>query len=153
MALHACNPTRAGARSCCVSVLRWPMFCTMRLRLAPQHLQCYCCSLSQSINYCQPAASQRRHAAILFCAAPVLLFLQAVHISGRCLVDHAPTPQTCAAMEGVWDDTAAGTEAGAGEQLAPCLNSWAASWVDIEHDCLGSSWFLQPLLHNVDMQP
>lgn len=39
---------------------------------------------------------------------------QVARVEGRCLVDHAPSPQTCAALEGVWDDTAAGTDAGAG---------------------------------------
>lgn len=40
--------------------------------------------------------------------------VQVARVAGRCLVDHAPTPQTCASLGGVWDDTAAGTDAGAG---------------------------------------
>lgn len=45
-------------------------------------------------------------------------WLQVARVEGRCLVDHAPSPQTCAALEGVWDDTAAGTDAGAGGRWA-----------------------------------
>ncbi|KAF8065512.1 EXOSC8 [Scenedesmus sp. PABB004] len=36
------------------------------------------------------------------------------HVAGRCLVEHAPSPQRCAAEGGVWDDTAAATDAGSG---------------------------------------
>uniref|UniRef100_A0A383WPA8 Uncharacterized protein n=1 Tax=Tetradesmus obliquus TaxID=3088 RepID=A0A383WPA8_TETOB len=32
------------------------------------------------------------------------------HVSGRCLVEHAPSPQRCATLDGVWDDTQAATD-------------------------------------------
>lgn len=45
-------------------------------------------------------------------------------IANRCLVDHAPTPQTCSALGGVWDDTTAGTDSGAGGR---CITSTLAA--------------------------
>eukprot|EP00878_Enallax_costatus_P036477 GHUV01040967.1.p1 GENE.GHUV01040967.1~~GHUV01040967.1.p1 ORF type:complete len:318 (+),score=72.11 GHUV01040967.1:2345-3298(+) len=42
------------------------------------------------------------------------------YIRNKCLVDHAPSPQTCAMLGGVWDDTAAASDEGAGGNcLAP----------------------------------
>ncbi|KAF6263567.1 hypothetical protein COO60DRAFT_1282230 [Scenedesmus sp. NREL 46B-D3] len=35
---------------------------------------------------------------------------KASHVAGRCLVEHAPAPQRCAALGGVWDDTQAATD-------------------------------------------
>lgn len=46
--------------------------------------------------------------------AAVAVPLQIAHIANRCLVEHAPSPQTCAVLGGVWDDTAAASDEGAG---------------------------------------
>lgn len=53
-----------------------------------------------------------------------MLFLQVARIANRCLVDHAPSPQTCASLGGVWDDTAAATDKGTG---GTCLTAGRAA--------------------------
>lgn len=44
---------------------------------------------------------------------------QVAAVSGRCLVNHAPSPQQCAQSGGIWDDTLAATATGAGGKCVP----------------------------------
>jgi hypothetical protein len=46
------------------------------------------------------------------------------HIANRCLVEHAPSPQRCATLGGVWDDTAAATDKDTGGK---CLSPGTAA--------------------------
>ena len=40
---------------------------------------------------------------------------QAHHVAGRCLYDHNPSPQRCARMGGVWDDSRSALQRSGGE--------------------------------------
>eukprot|EP00775_Hariotina_reticulata_P012502 gene12502-12637_t len=49
------------------------------------------------------------------------------HVPGRCLVEHSPSPQLCASLGGVWDDSFAGSDEEAGGK---CLEASRYSWLN-----------------------
>jgi hypothetical protein len=79
-----------------------------------------------------------------------MLCTQAYFLRGRCLVDHAPSPQLCALGGGIWDDSVAATqEAMGGRCLSPQeAAARTAEWgiealtIDLSHDpaCARPAW-------------
>jgi hypothetical protein len=87
-------------------------------------------------------------------ANPLLLLhcCQVTHIANRCLVEHAPSPQRCATLGGVWDDTEAATDKDTGGKcLSPSRAEGrleemgsAAQVIEVElsHDQQSECWLL-----------
>ena len=65
------------------------------------------------------------------------------HVAGRCLYDHSPSPQRCARMGGVWDDSGSPlqhsggeciTEAQAQQRYDAAAGTIAMDIVQLSHD-------------------
>jgi hypothetical protein len=107
--------------------------------LSPNLISCVALSLC---SYTKPRIAGRL---LLYCC-------QVSHIANRCLVEHAPSPQRCATLGGVWDDTEAATDKETGGKcLSPSraegrleeLGSTAeVIEVELSHDQQSECWLL-----------
>jgi hypothetical protein len=74
---------------------------------------CHCSSVLL-IAFSRPTAGRASVAAGTAVAAAGPPAGQVGHVSGQCLVEHSPSPQLCASLGGVWDDSFAASDAEAG---------------------------------------